>query len=151
MRIFLVGMAVFASATAIAATKTKLIKTLTFSGQCNKLITADRPRPCENVFVNTAHQNGRIGFYFGVNETVVAFSGIGSRQIKQGENRIAQPIDGVLTLLDGKSAEFNATGTCRFNNPMLGPMTVDCTADTAQGRYEGHFVTDGSPPQQGTI
>ena len=42
---------------------------------------------------------------------------------------------------------LSATGTCRFGNPMQGPMTVSCEGRLSSGgAFSATFTTDGKPP-----
>ncbi len=121
--------------------------TATIKGRCTKLILADQVvRGCQGILLNTSYADGRSGFYFVSGDTIVTFTGAGSRQIMQGPDKVAQPIDQVITSIKGKPRQAKAVGSCRFGNPYKGAVTIECRADTQQGRYEGDFTTDGLPP-----
>jgi len=66
-------------------------------------------------------------------------------------NTAAQPINAVFFSLGISGIaphRIKAVGVCRYANPGLGPMTVDCSAQTEDGAFTGRFQTDGRAPTE---
>jgi len=135
---------IMANASAYSAEPSALAE---IEGQCTKFVYAGRALDgCKNVLLNTIYKDGRTGFYLLSGSNIVTFSGHGSRQVKRGVDDIIQPIDTVITAINGKASGIKATGSCRFGNPYKGAVKIQCAADTRNGRFEADFLTNGQPP-----
>lgn len=124
----------------------------TMNGTCTRLIVADADatRACAPRVTNEVFRNGRTGFTFTESDfAVVSFSGIGKMQIKDDPNKVTQAVDTVIFTLIGMGTAPNkvkAAGICTNTNPNSGPVTIWCSAYTAQGQFEGTFLSDGQDP-----
>ena len=47
---------------------------------------------------------------------------------------------------DAPSASRKAVGVCRYGNPHLGAVDVQCRVHTGAGTLDARFVTDGQEP-----
>lgn len=116
------------------------------SGTCAELLVASEARPCGGTLINTIYSDGRVGFYFVVDDSeksAVSFSGQGEQRKMPSEDIWIQSIDG-LVLSTGATA---ATGECRFGNPFEGATRIECSAVSEAGDvFVGEFLTDGSEP-----
>lgn len=116
------------------------------SGTCTDLVIANETRPCGGTLINTIYDDGRVGFYFVVDDSdksAVSFSGQGQQQKMPAEEIWIQSIDGIV-VSTGATA---ATGECRFGNPFGGATRIDCSAVSEAGDvFVGEFLTDGSEP-----
>jgi hypothetical protein len=118
-------------------------------GKCERLHTpqGDRSATCQGWIINMAYRSGRSQFMVMAGEDEsLSFGGVDS-PAKGDTAELA--IDYVL-IVKGKDAaqtRRNAIGTCTYTNPYAGPSQINCKAKTANGTFELHFVSDGSPPE----
>lgn len=125
------------------------VQAFTISGTCNRLVTpkGDQTPACDTALVNLAFTSGKSSFIATIrDEGSVSFFGRDSA----AKGDIAT-IKLTTVILGGedlktKSVELSAKGECTYTNPNKGPIHVDCAADTARGRYELSFVSDGVWP-----
>ncbi len=127
---------------------------VTVSGECTRLVQAGaRVEGCKPVLMNLNYSTGVSAYWFMTERTIVSFSGDGSRRVEQGPSTVVQAIEKVIVAAathgfkDEDAKEETAVGFCRFGDPTIKGATMECVAQTPAGRYEGVFVTDGSPPQ----
>ena len=120
-------------------------------GRCAGLTAAGRDRSagCAPRLMNIVFEDGMSSFLFNTPEMMVGFAG--DRQVKLTPDDVVQNVDHV-TIVRGEGDDddveiVEAVGRCRFRNPNLGPMTVLCTARTAQGTFRGESRYDGSTPE----
>jgi hypothetical protein len=128
---------------------------VTLQGICKKLIIKGKMRTpdCAGKLLNTEYSDGRLGFYFVTTEGMaLTFSTRGAEQIKADENTAIVPVDTLLVGSKGNTERIQAVGTCRFTNPYRGTSApIECSADTALGRYEAMFLSDGNKPDSKTF
>jgi hypothetical protein len=140
---------------ALAYAQNKLTAMVVLQGSCKKLVVGGKVRTseCTGKLLNTEYSDGRLGFYFvSAGGMALTFSTRGREQVKADENTAIVPVDMLLTTGKGQSDKIQAVGTCKFTNPYRGvPAPVACTADTARGRYEATFLSDGSKPDDKTF
>jgi hypothetical protein len=140
-------------ATGIA--QSKLAAMVTLQGTCKKLVIKGKMRTsdCAGKLLNTEYSDGRLGFYFVMNDGMtLTFSTRGAEEVKADENTSIVPVDGLLVGLKGQVDKIPAAGTCKFTNPYRGiAAPIECAADTALGRYEATFLSDGSKPDGKTF
>ena len=108
-------------------------------------------KPTCKPLINTRYKDNRTGFYFMTDNTILTFSGA-APQVKTSADSVIQPIDLIL-FNDYEKGDPNnpnklrAAGACKFANPYQGiSITIECDAETSQGRFAGKFRTDGSKP-----
>ena len=125
----------------------KLLNVISVTGDCLKLVIEGYSHSCKDYLMQTAYDDGRIGFYFVSDEDkgkIVTFSGLGQQQEVVSDNSRLQPIDGVI----GKTGITKVEGECFFENPFIGPARIECAAKSAGGDiYSAHFLTDGEAPE----
>jgi hypothetical protein len=140
---------------AAATAETRLSAMVTLQGACKKLVVAGKVRTseCTGKLLNTEYADGRLGFYFVTADgSMLTFSTRGENQVKTGQNTRVVPVDMVLPTTNGKTEKIPAVGTCKFTNPYQGiPAPVECVADSARGRYEAAFLSDGGKPDAKTF
>jgi LytS/YehU family sensor histidine kinase len=131
----------------------KTAQIVTVTGECTKLVHAGvATEGCKPILVNMNYSTGVSAYWFVTERTILSFSGDGSRRVEQGPGIVVQAIDRVVSaattgqVKDEDTKEEAAIGFCRFGNPTMKGSTLECVAHTQAGRYEGSFVTDGSPP-----
>ena len=99
----------------------KLLNVISVTGECLNLVIEGYSYPCKDYLMQTAYDDGRIGFYFVSDEDkgkIVTFSGLGQQQVVVSDNSRLQPIDGVI----GKTGITKIEGECFFENPFIGPL-----------------------------
>lgn len=111
-----------------------------------------RHRPsqfCDNKVTNNVWSDGRVSFTFlsTRGDLLITFTGIGSAQVKPDPDTAIQPVDGLIISLDRRPSDVRAVGQCRYRNPYKRNAIVVCSADTAEGHYEGSFTSNGQPPR----
>jgi len=139
---------------ALANAQNKLTAMVILQGTCKKLVGGKaRTSDCTGKLLNTEYSDGRLGFYFvTTGGMALTFSTRGREQVKADENTAIVPVDMLFTTGKGQTDKVQAVGTCKFANPYRGvPAPVECTADTARGRYEAAFLSDGSKPDNKTF
>ncbi len=136
------------------AETSKIAQMVTVSGECTKLAHAGvSVSGCKPILLNLNYSTGVSAYWFMTEDTILSFSGDGSRQVEQGPDVVVQAIGKVIraatigVLREEDTKEETAIGFCRFGNPTTKGSTLECVAHTQAGRYEGAFVTDGSPPK----
>ena len=139
LSVFLVG--------ASQANDRKLLNVISVTGECLNLVIEGHSYPCKDYLMQTAYDDGRIGFYF-VSDAdkgkIVTFSGLGQQQEVVSDNSRLQPIDGVI----GKAGIIEVEGECFFENPFIGPARIECAAKSGGGDiYSANFLTDGEAPE----
>jgi hypothetical protein len=124
------------------------------SGECTKLVHAGvSVEGCKPILMNLNYSTGVSAYWFMTEGTILSFSGDGSHQVEQDSDVIVQAVERVIraaaigVLREEDTKEETAVGFCRFGNPTIKGSTLECVAHTQAGRYEGVFVTDGSPPK----
>lgn len=135
------------------------LRMASLTGRCVRVIAAGRelpakcsPDPVNAVLINTSYPDGRSGFYIVSDGMVLAFSGMGSQQIKTSPDSVVQPVDLVLfnRVANGDSSkptQLLAAGTCSFENPTKGvPTKLECSAQTEQGMFSLEFLHNGKKP-----
>ncbi|MBL0408644.1 hypothetical protein JKG68_32840 [Microvirga aerilata] len=132
----------------------KIAQLVTVSGACTKLIQAGSAvEGCKPVLMNLNYSTGVSAYWFMTERLILSFSGDGNRQVEQGPDTAVQAIEKVIVAASANgfknedAKEETAIGFCRFGDPTLKGAMLECVAHTPAGRYEGAFVTDGSPPQ----
>jgi hypothetical protein len=135
------------------AETSKIAHMVTVSGECTKLVHAGvSVDGCKPILINLNYSTGVSAYWFMTEGTIMSFSGDGSRQVKQDPDVVVQAVERVIqaatigVLREEDTKEETAIGFCRFGNPTTKGSTLECVAHTQTGRYEGIFVTDGSPP-----
>jgi hypothetical protein len=124
----------------------KLLNVISVTGDCLKLVIEGYSHSCKDYLMQTAYDDGRIGFYF-VSDAdkgkIVTFSGLGQQQAVVSDNSRLQPIDGVI----GKAGIIEVEGECFFENPFIGPARIECAAKSdGGGIYSANFRTNGEAP-----
>ena len=132
----------------------KIAQVVTVSGECTKLVHAGvSVEGCKPILMNLNYSTGVSAYWFMTEGTILSFSGDGSHQVEQDSDVIVQAVERVIraaaigVLREEDTREETAVGFCRFGNPTIKGSTLECVAHTQAGRYEGVFVTDGSPPK----
>ena len=132
----------------------KTAQMVTVSGKCTKLVHAGLAVDgCKPILMNLNYSTGVSAYWFMTEGTILSFSGDGSHQVEQDPDAVVQAIERVIraatigVLREEDTKEETAVGFCRFGNPTIKGSTLECVAHTQAGRYEGVFVTDGSPPK----
>jgi hypothetical protein len=132
----------------------KIAQMVTVSGECTKLVHAGvSVGGCKPILMNLNYSTGVSAYWFMTEGTILSFSGDGSHQVEQDPDVVVQAIERVIraatigVLREEDTKEETAIGFCRFGNPTIKGSTLECMAHTPAGRYEGVFVTDGSPPK----
>jgi hypothetical protein len=127
----------------------KIAQMVTVSGECTKLVHAGvSVEGCKPILMNLNYSTGVSAYWFMTEGTILSFSGDGSHQVEQDSDVIVQAVERVIRAAAiGVLMEEAAVGFCRFGNPTIKGSTLECVAHTQAGRYEGVFVTDGSPPK----
>lgn len=141
--------ALHASAAIAAPSVSGLVSMMGVKGTCRQLTLGDRDATasCTGTMLNTAYEDGRVGFYFVTRDALaVTFSGMGGQTHPNPDTAI-QSVDKIITTKDGLTSEAQATGVCRFTNPFKGPGIVSCKARTGSGEFSAAFETDGKPPK----
>lgn len=123
------------------------------TGTCERLVMDgnDFSANCSSSILQSIYSTGRTGFTVTVGDkgTVVTFSGI--QGAKPDPDSQLQSVDKVILNLGIKGVpptSTEATGSCAYSNPYLGPMTISCQAvDESGGAYLLQFRTDGSEPK----
>ena len=129
-------------------------------GRCLRVMTAGRnlpaqcsPDPANALLLNTSYPDGRSGFYIVTDGYILTFSGMGSKQIKNGPNSVVQPVDLILfnKLVNGdanRPTKIRASGICSYENPTRGiPAKIECNAQTEQGQFALEFLHNGKYPE----
>ncbi len=130
--------------------ETRPVGTTSLRGSCYKLtiLGRDVTASCEPWVLNSDLADGRSSFGFATGDKVsVTFSGLGTNEIKLNDDTAIQAIDGIVVDENGKQNSLKAVGKCRFENPYKGAVPISCIADTANGVFEGQFMSDGSTPK----
>jgi len=132
----------------------KIAQMVIVSGECTKLVHAGvSVEGCKPILMNLNYSTGVSAYWFMTEGTILSFSGDGSHQVEQDSDVIVQAVERVIraaaigVLREEDTREETAVGFCRFGNPTIKGSTLECVAHTQAGRYEGVFVTDGSPPK----
>ena len=129
----------------------KLLNVISVTGECLNLVIEEHSYPCKDYLMQTAYDDGRIGFYFVSDDDkgkIVTFSGLGQQQAVVSDNSRLQPIDGVI----GKAGIVEVEGECFFENPFIGPARIKCAAKSGRGDiYSAHFLTDGEAPEVNNV
>jgi len=132
----------------------KTAQIVTVTGECTKLVHAGVVMDgCKPILMNMNYSTGVSAYWFATERTILSFSGDGSHRVEQGPGIVVQAIDRVVSaaatgqVKEEDTKEEAAIGFCRFGNPTIKGSTLECVAHTQAGRYEGAFVTDGSPPK----
>lgn len=126
-------------------------ESVTVRGDCDGLVVfgTDWSDACVDSLMNVVHNNGVLSLVFSASDrALVTFIGHGRNQTTRGQQATLQ-IDGITVTPmrpGARAAEFQATGSCSFGNPYGGAMRVHCEATTAEGRFLGTFITDGTRP-----
>lgn len=120
-------------------------------GRCESLVVAGRPRRgCQGKLMNTKLKDGRTGFYFIAENTIITFSGLSQERVKSNGDEMVQPVDMLIANNVKDPAhpdKYRVAGSCRFGSRYDSrPERIRCQADTARGRFEGVFVTSGEAP-----
>ncbi|UVO53897.1 hypothetical protein [Sphingomonas sp. SUN039] len=131
-----------------AMLKRVMPNTFKLSGTCKRLATpkGDETTACDKELINMAFASGNSSFIATMKKKgSIAFRGRDSAA-KGNVARIAVN----TILLTGKSfapaTELKATGSCTYTNPNKGPVRVECSADTIEGKYELSYISDGVWP-----
>lgn len=120
-------------------------------GRCGKLVVGKRTLTdtCTGKLLNVTYPDGRTGFYFVLADgRIVTFSGMDGDN-PTPDTDVVDLDKVIMTRKDtpDKPDVLSATGTCRFGNPMQGPMTVSCEGRLSRGgAFSATFTTDGKPP-----
>ena len=115
------------------------------TGTCQMLQTpdGDKTSVCDQRLMNVAYKSNHSSFktIFG-GQTIVSF--YGNDQAAIGNRAEIQLLKIVTTEVKTlKSSVILARGTCSYTNPNAGPVHIDCIADTDNGNYVLHFLSDG--------
>lgn len=123
--------------------------TFKINGTCKRLATpeGDQTQDCGAELVNVAFSSGNSSF-------VAEIEGKGSISFRGKDNAAMGDVATIKVatiLLTGTDPStppvvIKAKGTCTYTNPNKGPIHVECSADTATGKYELSFVSDGVWP-----
>jgi hypothetical protein len=132
----------------------KTTQIVTATGKCTRLEYAGVAlEGCKPILMNMNYNTGVSAYWFMTDRTIVSFSGDGTHRVEQKPDIVVQAVDRVVSaaatdaVKEKDTKEETAIGFCRFGNPTIKGSTLECVAHTQTGRYEGAFVTDGSPPQ----
>jgi len=134
----------------VAAKQNPVKQIIAVKGKCDKLIVSGKtitPK-CKGLLWNASFADSRTGFYFfTVDGAALSFSGLGKKQVKQGDKALRLPIDHTIFGFQKTSDRpLSASGQCVFENPFTGVAHVQCKAEGQTGHFEASFVTDGKPP-----
>jgi hypothetical protein len=123
--------------------------TYKINGTCNRLLSpeGDQTAECDKELINVAFPSGNSSFIATTRKGGVSFRGRDSAA--KGDVATIRLTSVILTTdLSTPPVEIKAKGQCTYTNPNKGPIHVDCSADTANGKYELSFVSDGVWPPQ---
>ena len=147
----LVGGTLAMTASHAAAPRRTLTDVGMLEGSCDRLLAAgvDLSPHCTGKITNNTWSDGRVSFTFlsSQGDLLITFTGVGSSPIKPDADTAIQPVDGLIVTLKQQTSDLRAVGQCRYTNPYKPSAVVVCGADTAEGRYEASFASDGQPPQ----
>ena len=125
------------------------VRTFNINGTCNRLVTpeGDQTQICDAQLLNMAFPSGNSSFI----ATMKDKGGISFRGRDSAAAGDIATIKLDTIILTGKDLSsppvtIKAKGECTYTNPNKGPIHVDCSADTARGKYELSFVSDGVWP-----
>jgi hypothetical protein len=150
LTVYSIGM-LLAPIYAISAAPSAAQTMMTLTGKCQKLVIGqhDFSKFCQGKLINSAHKNGRVGFYFLFGGTsTVTFSGTDrpNPTPDTDEIRIDLALLNIGTDSQGTSRQ-SAKGKCSYGNPYKGKMTVKCAGTLKDGmKFSAVFRTDGRPP-----
>jgi hypothetical protein len=131
-----------------AMLKRVIPNTFKLSGTCKRLMTpeGDQTKVCEKELINVAFASGNSSFI----ATMKNKGGIAFRGRDSAAKGDVATIRVNLILLTKTSfapaVELKSKGQCTYTNPNKGPLHVECTADTANGKYELSYVSNGVWP-----
>lgn len=127
-------------------------------GSCSmmRMRGQDMTRFCQGKLVSFAMANGRVGFIFLIgDEGILQFSGSGVRQTRLPGEHASQPIDKVRFTLAKTAPEAATstagTGRCIYGNPFAGISKISCRVTAGRDVFAAEFVTDGTPPESGSL
>ncbi|MDH4743191.1 hypothetical protein OMP43_04080 [Sphingomonas sp. CBMAI 2297] len=122
---------------------------LKMNGACNRLTTpeGDRTPECDKQLINIAFASGNSTF-LATMEGKGSISFRGRDSAARGDVATIALRSVILTGTDLSSppVEIKAKGQCTYTNPHKGPIQVECSANTAKGKYELSYVSDGVWP-----
>lgn len=131
----------------------KLELVLLLEGVCTKLqaLSADITADCNGKMTRDMFSDGRTGFTFyikgqGKEPVILTFTGLASKGVTQSGGVAAQPIDGLLMTVGNKPTNGKAIGLCRYSDFFKPNGFVDCSAEVTEGRFEGRFQQNATPP-----
>jgi hypothetical protein len=136
---------------ALAQTKVGDAQMVSVTGRCDKLVVGGKAmtETCSGKLLNVTYPDGRTGFYFVLADgRIVTFSGMDGAN-PTPDTDVVDLDKVIMTRKDtpDKPDVLSATGTCRFGNPMKGPMTISCEGRLSKGgAFSASFTTDGKPP-----
>lgn len=145
------GLAAFAASPAQAG---RLMHLIVVNGTCEQLILgqADYSNDCKAAVMQMIYDDGRNGFYIGLNDQSKLFAFSGFDGEKPDPDTILQRLDQVIFGPDtptGTATATPVTGTCLYGNPYKGETRIICSAKDADGAlYDFKFKSDGSRPQK---
>lgn len=125
------------------------------NGTCQRFIMAGKEltKACDGKVINTMFESiGRTGFAFVTHSsTTVTFSGVDTPAKGDQAQSI---VDRVIVTIENSESDplavepdvLEATGSCTYTNPYVGPSHINCSASTKEGPFSASFVSDGSPP-----
>jgi hypothetical protein len=151
--LLVVAAAVLATLPSPAGAQTKIgnATAMALNGTCDKLVIGKQKLgdSCDGKLLNMAYPDGRVGFYFVLDDgRVVTFSGMDGANPTPDTDIVE--LDKVIIGVKGKPNNpkvVNATGTCKYGNPYQGETTVTCNGKLADGQmFSASFTTDGNPP-----
>jgi hypothetical protein len=131
-----------------AMLKRVMPNTFKLSGTCKRLTTpeGDQTAACDKELINVAFASGTSSFIATMkNKGGISFRGRDSA----AKGDVATIRVNMILLTKASFApavELKAKGQCIYTNPNKGPLHVDCTADTANGKYELSYVSNGVWP-----
>jgi hypothetical protein len=140
------------SAGAVAAQSFPSPGVAVVAGKCSKLVVGkfDASKGCKAEVASVTGPDGSVTFVFSSGGKLLGFHGNG-RQIKRGGKQGAAqlPLDAVSTGTgDQMAGHVPVTGTCSFANPYSGkPVTIQCSAKSAEMSFAGSFQSNGKPPR----
>ena len=131
----------------------KLELVLLLEGVCTKLqaLSADITADCNGKMTRDMFSDGRTGFTFyikgqGKEPVILTFTGLASKEVIQNGGVATQPIDGLLMTVGSKPINGKAVGLCRYGKFFKPNGFVDCSAEVTEGRFEGRFQQNATPP-----
>lgn len=138
---------------ALAQPARKLEFLLLLEGDCTKLRTpyVELTADCKGKLTRDMFSDSRTGFTFfvsgpGKDPIILTFTGLFSKAVTQDGGVAVQPIDGLIMTVGSRPTNGRAVGSCRYGDPFKPNGFVNCSAEVSEGRFEGSFQQNATPP-----